>query len=58
MDDRRRQKLTLPLAMGAKKFEIHVYIYYKCSFFYFNASVIQFRYLYRDNCILNTDIYI
>ena len=23
-----------------------------------HISVIQFRYLYRDNCILNTDIYI
>jgi hypothetical protein len=22
-----------------------------------HISVIQFRYLYRDNCILNTDIY-
>ena len=46
-DDRRRttdakwwQKLTLLLARWAKKIEIHVYIYYKCSFFfYFNAYI-------------------
>ena len=43
-DDRRRttdskwwQMLTLLLTRWAKKIEIHVYIYYKCSFFYFNA---------------------
>ena len=42
-----------------KKIEIHVYIYYKCSFsILMHISVIQFRHLCRDNCILNTDIYI
>jgi hypothetical protein len=33
------QKFTLPLARWAKKIEIHVYIYYKCIFFYSNAFI-------------------
>ena len=43
-----------------KKIEIHVYIYYKCSFIsiVMHISVIQFRYIYRYNCTLNTYIYI